>query len=114
VDPQALLPLTTVAFEILLAVADGERHGYDVMVAIEARTNGRLSLNPGTLYRAIARLCREGLVDATERKIARGERRRFFQISPLGARVIAAEAQRLAGQVRAARSRRLVARAGDV
>jgi DNA-binding PadR family transcriptional regulator len=111
-DPHAFLPLTTVAFEILLAVAGGERHGYDIMVTIEDRTDGRLSLNPGTLYRAVNRLVREGLLEAGERRIESGERRRIFRLSRLGSRVAAAEARRLADQVKAARAVRLLTR-GD-
>jgi DNA-binding PadR family transcriptional regulator len=57
------------------------------MVAIEERTNGQLSLNPGTLYRALARLHTEGLLEATNRRVAPGERRRFFRLSALGASV---------------------------
>jgi len=80
------LPLTTVAFEILLALGEGERHGYDIMLAIEQRTGGRISLNPGTLYRALDRLTERGLLSSAE-----GERRggagdgprRFFQSHPL-------------------------------
>ena len=112
-DPEALLPLTTVAFEILLSLADGELVGDDIMVSIEDRTNGRLSPNPGTLYRAVARLSKEGLLESTDRRIASGDRRRFFRLSPLGARVAKAEARRLADQVRAARTRRLLTPAGD-
>jgi DNA-binding PadR family transcriptional regulator len=112
-DPDALLPLTTVAFEILLSLAGGERHGYDIMVSIEERTNGRLSPNPGTLYRAVARLSKEGLLESTDRRTASGDRRRFFRLSALGARVAKAEARRLADQVRAARARRLLTPAGD-
>ena len=111
-DPaDRFLPLTTVAFEILLALADSPRHGYDVMVAIEERTGGRISLNPGTLYRALDRLLHEGLLDATDKRVGPAERR-VFRLSRLGARVAAAEAVRLAGQVRAARSARLLPRAG--
>jgi DNA-binding PadR family transcriptional regulator len=112
-EVDAFLPLTTVAFEILLAVADGERHGYDIMVAIEERTDGRLSLNPGTLYRAVDRLVREGLLEVHERRLESDERRRYFALSRLGARVAAAEARRLADQVKAARAARLLTR-GDV
>jgi DNA-binding PadR family transcriptional regulator len=111
--PDAFLPLTTVSFEILLALADGPRHGYDVMVAIEARTNGRISLNPGTLYRALDRLVHQGLLEAGERRVG-ANNRRVFKLSRLGARVAAAEARRLADQVSAARVRRLLPQAGDL
>jgi DNA-binding PadR family transcriptional regulator len=111
-DPRSFLPLTPIAFEILVALGDGERHGYDVMLAIEARTGGRLSPNPGTLYRAIDRLVREGLLEADERRVGRGESRRFFRLSRLGTRVADAEVARLADQVHAARGTRLLGRAG--
>lgn len=112
-DPEYYLPLTPIAFEILLAVAEGERHGYDVMLAIERRTGGRLSPNPGTLYRAIDRLVHEGLLE-TKRRIDAQESdpRKLFRLSRLGARVAAAEAGRLADQVGAAR--RLLKRFGNV
>jgi len=111
-DPLSFLPLTPVAFEILLALGDGERHGYDVMLAIETRTAGRLSPNPGTLYRAIDRLVSEGLIDVRERRVDRGDARRFFRLSKLGARVAAAEIERLADQIAAARGTRLLGRTG--
>jgi len=105
-DVEHFLPLTPVAFEILLAVAHGERHGYDIMLTIERRTGGRLSPNPGTLYRAIDRLVGEGLLEAAEQRVAGRdptERRKVFGLSKLGARVAAAETARLADQVSAAR-----------
>ena len=111
-NDESFLPLTTVAFEILLSLADGERHGYEIMVAIEERTNGRLSLNPGTLYRAVARLHKEGLLEARDRNTS-AEPRRFFRLSLTGARVAQAEARRLADQVRAARAHRLLPRGGN-
>ncbi len=58
----ALLPLTPVAFEILLALADGERHGYSILQEVEARSGGAVSLHAGTLYRALARLLESGLI----------------------------------------------------
>src|SRR5918994_6659006 len=101
-DPSSFLPLTAVAFEILLALADGERHGYDVMLEIERRTGGRVSLNPGTLYRALDRLAAQGLLESVRQREG-GEPRRVFRLSRLGAAVAAAEAARLDDQVRAAR-----------
>ena len=110
-SPESFLPLTPVAFEILLALAEGERHGYDVMIEIERRTAGRISPNPGTLYRALDRLVQEGLL-TTAVRAAEGESRRIFTLSPLGRDVAGAEAARLSDQVLAARSLRLFKRSG--
>jgi DNA-binding PadR family transcriptional regulator len=109
--PQSFLPLTPVAFEILLALAEGERHGYEVMTEVERRSAGTISPNPGTLYRALDRLVQEGLLVPSLRS-AEGETRRVFALSPLGREVAAAEAARLSDQVVAARSLRLIKRNG--
>jgi DNA-binding PadR family transcriptional regulator len=110
-SPESFLPLTPVAFEILLALAEGERHGYDVMIEIERRTGGRISPNPGTLYRALDRLVQEGLLTVAVRSVE-GDSRRVFSLSPLGRSVAAAEAARLSDQVLAARSLRLFKASG--
>ena len=110
-SPESFLPLTPVAFEILLALAEGERHGYEVMIEIERRSAGRISPNPGTLYRALDRLVQEGLLTSAVRSVE-GESRRVFSLSPLGRAVAAAEAARLSDQVLAARSLRLFKRSG--
>jgi len=110
-SPESFLPLTPVAFEILLALAEGERHGYEVMTEIERRSGGRISPNPGTLYRALDRLVQEGLLASAVRPVD-GESRRVFALSPLGRSVAAAEAARLSDQVLAARSHRLFKRTG--
>jgi DNA-binding PadR family transcriptional regulator len=100
--PVDFLPLTPVALEILLAVGRSSRHGYDILLAIERRTAGRLSPNPGTLYRAIDRLVRQGLLEAEARKGDRGSQR-VYCISRFGAQVAAAELERLADQLHAGR-----------
>jgi|SRR4051812_44284840 DNA-binding PadR family transcriptional regulator len=110
-SPESFLPLTPVAFEILLAVAEGERHGYDVMLEIERRSGGRISPNPGTLYRALDRLVQEGLLTSAVRPVD-NDSRRVFSLSPLGRAVAAAEAARLSDQVLAAHSVRLFKRGG--
>ena len=110
-SPESFLPLTPVAFEILLALAEGERHGYEVMLAIERRSGGRISPNPGTLYRALDRLVQEGLLTSAVRAV-QGESRRVFSLSALGRAAAAAEAARLSDQVLAARSVRLFKRSG--
>lgn len=109
--PDAFLPLTPVAFEILLALADGEQHGYSVMREVERRSAGAVTLHPGTLYRALARLLEAGLIaELDERPDPRNddERRRYYQLTDRGIAVARAEAERLASQVSAARARKLL------
>jgi DNA-binding PadR family transcriptional regulator len=104
-DVDRFLPLTPVAFEILLALAECPRHGYDILLSVDRRTGGRLSPNPGTFYRALDRLVKQGLLEITEKRIEGRDPRRIFHLSLLGERVAAAEAQRLANQVGAAYAR---------
>ena len=61
--PERFLPLTSVVFEIALALAAGERHGYEIMQDVERRTDGKIVLHPGTLYRALGRLLDQGLIE---------------------------------------------------
>jgi DNA-binding PadR family transcriptional regulator len=104
------LPLTEVVWEVLLALAEGERHGYAILVDVERRTGGRLDLLPGSLYRALHRLRQDRLVEEVEgREEAAGDaRRRVYRLTGLGRRVAAAEARRLAGKVAEARLRGLL------
>lgn len=104
---EGFLPLTPMAFEILLAIAEGPRHGYEVMQEIERRTSGRVRPNPGTLYRALDRLLTQGLLESREGE-GGGEPSRYFRLSALGRRVAAAEAHRLYEQVDAAVARGLL------
>ena len=104
------LPLSEVAFEILLSLADGERHGYELMKDIELRTDGRLRLHPGTLYRSVARLVDDGLVEEVATRSDQDERRRPVRITPLGTQVGRAEAERLANQVTRARAHKWLRR----
>jgi DNA-binding PadR family transcriptional regulator len=100
------LPLTAVVFEILLALAAGERHGYEIMQDVERRTDGRIVLHPGTLYRALGRLLEQGLIEELDARPAADrddERRRYYRLSSIGRTVARAEVERLAGQVSAAR-----------
>ena len=76
-SPETLLPLTAVAFEILLTLADGDSHGYHIMQEVDRRTNGTITLHPGTLYRALARLLEQDLIDEVEDGSARGSRGAF-------------------------------------
>ena len=105
-----LLPLTPVAFEILLSLFGGERHGYAIMRAVEDRSGATTRLHAGTLYRALARLQESGLIQEVEGVPAAGddERRRYYRLTPLGRRTAVAEARRLESQVGAARARGLL------
>jgi len=103
-DVERFLPLTPVVFEMLLALASADQHGYTVMQEVERRTDGRIVLHPGTLYRALGRLLDTGLIEELdERPDEDDERRRYYRLTPLGRAVARAEADRLAAQVTAAR-----------
>jgi DNA-binding PadR family transcriptional regulator len=104
----AALPLTPISFEILLALLDGDRHGYAILQAVEARLARVLPLRTGTMYRALARLLEEGLIVKTDGGEVVDERRQNYRITPRGRQVARAEAERLADQVEAARARRLL------
>ena len=104
----ALLPLTPVAFEILLALAEENLHGYAILQAVEARLSGLLPLRTGTLYRSLARLLEAELIDEVPGGDSTDERRRCYRITAHGRKVAAQEAARLEGQVTAARARRLL------
>jgi DNA-binding PadR family transcriptional regulator len=111
---QSLLPLTAVAFEILLTLADSDSHGYYIMQEVERRTDGAITLHPGTLYRALARLLEEELIDEVAEDEVHADRedvrRRYYRLTRFGRAVLAAEAGRLERQVREARARRLLGR----
>lgn len=109
--PDGFLPLTPVVFEILLALGDGDRHGYAIMQEVEQRSGGAIRLRAGSLYRALARLLDDGLVAEVASSTAvegEDERRRTYTLTRLGRRVAKAEALRLASAVKAARSKRLL------
>lgn len=107
--PESFLPLPVSEFEILLALADGERHGYAIIQDVEARTDGELRMSAGTLYRSIARMVEQGLITevATRRTRAEDERRRYYRLTPFGTAVARAEVRRLSHLVRDARARGL-------
>ena len=105
------LPLPTATFHILLALADGDRHGYGIIQDVDARTGGALRLSPGTLYRTIQRLLEEGWITEPKKPAAPTDdpRRRYYRITPLGTAVARAEARRLTQLVRLARGAGLLA-----
>ncbi len=107
----AFLPLTPVSFEILLALAGSEQHGYGVMLDVERRTAGAISLHAGSLYRALNRLLESGLIEELEERPdpdQDDQRRRYYRLTAKGVEVARGEARRLELLVEAARERRLL------
>ncbi|HEU5440830.1 MAG TPA: helix-turn-helix transcriptional regulator [Ktedonobacterales bacterium] len=112
---EALLPLTPAAFQILLALAGGERHGYGILREVAESTGGKLRLGPGTLYRSIKQLLEAGIIEESDERpdpALDDERRRYYRLTALGERVARAEAEHLARLVEKARARRLLPEAG--
>jgi DNA-binding PadR family transcriptional regulator len=108
-DVQALLPLPPRDYLVLFALADGAVHGYGILKAIESGSGG-VPFDPANLYRSLRKLTRDGLVveaAGRERGEAGGPGRRY-RLTPLGRRVLIAEARRLASLADAARARHLV------
>jgi DNA-binding PadR family transcriptional regulator len=98
-------------FHILLALVDGEKHGYAIMKEVAEQSEGRTRLGPGTLYGAIKRMVQTGLIVASDERPdpeRHEERRRYYQITTTGRRLAEAEARRLAELVRVALDKQLV------
>ena len=111
--PESALPLRPVEFHILLSLAVGERHGYGIIQDMEARGESGLP-DVGTLYRALARLSDQGVIEPASRREAPDvgdERRNYYRITPLGLSVARAEARRMESLTRAARVSGLLERA---
>lgn len=109
-DIDALLPLPSATFHILVALADDDRHGYAIMQDVAERTSDSLKLSPGTLYRSIQRMLEQGLISEVRQRPAPeddDERRRYYRITPFGTAVAKAEARRLMEMLKLARARGL-------
>lgn len=107
----AAAPLPPATFHILLALVDGERHGYSIMREAAERSDGTVRLGPGTLYGSLKRLLESGLVkesgERTDPEMG-DERRRYYRITELGMSAARTEARRLDRVVRAARRKKLI------
>lgn len=106
-DPVSFLPLTPVAFHLLVTLESGPQHGYAVKRSVEERTRGIVRLGAGTLYHAVGSLEKRGLIaecDAPEPETVGSSRWRFYEITLLGRRVLRAELERLEADVAFARS----------
>src|SRR5262245_15549472 len=111
IDPEDLLPLTPAVFHVLLALADGERHGYAIMQEVAEHTDGRIKMGPGTLYGTIKRLIEARLIEESDERPDSqldDERRRYYRLTGLGERVVRAEAQRYADMAAVARGKKLI------
>lgn len=108
------LPLTPLAFEVLLALSTSELHGYAIMRAVEERSRGTLRMHAGTLYRALARMVDAGLLEELDGVAGEGDddRRRVYRLTRLGREVARAEAVRLESQVGSARAFGLLGKTG--
>jgi DNA-binding PadR family transcriptional regulator len=109
--PESFLPLTPAVFHILLALADGEKHGYAIMQEVESGTGGTVPMGPGTLYGSIKRMLAAGLIEETDDRPdpdLDDQRRRYYKLTGLGGLVVEAEAQRLAAAVSLAKAKQVM------
>lgn len=107
VDPETLLPLTPAVFQIMLSLADGERHGYSILREVERSTDGKVKLGPTTLYRSIRQMLAAGLIEEAEERpdpALDDERRRYYRLTTFGRQVALAEMRRLEWLVSMARA----------
>ena len=107
---ESFLPLPASVMHIVVALADGEKHGYAIMRDVADLTDGAVTMGSGTLYGSIKRMLDQGLIEETDERPDPGlddQRRRYYRLTELGHRVGAAEQRRLVSLIDAARSRRL-------
>jgi DNA-binding PadR family transcriptional regulator len=104
------LPLTPAVFHILLALSSGERHGYGIMKQVEADSQGKVTMGPGTLYGSLKRMLDAGLVKESDKRIdpeMDDERRIYYQITGVGLKALEAELERYQRIVKIAEQRKL-------
>ena len=110
--PESFLPLKPNWFHVLLSLGDQEQHGYGIMQEVLERTDGKVRLWPATLYGTLKRLIDEELIEESDERPAPeldDARRRYYRLTSLGRRVLAAESHRLEDLVRVIRSKRRMA-----
>jgi len=110
-NPEEMLPLTPAVFNILLALADGEKHGYGIMQEVETNTKGQVLMGPGTLYGSIKRMLQADLITESDERAdpeMDDQRRKYYKLTNLGRRVLSMEAERLASQVMIARAKNVL------
>jgi len=107
-------PLTPAVFHILLALSNGERHGYGIMKQVEADSQGKVTMGAGTLYGSLKRMLDAGLVKESDKRVdpeMDDERRIYYQLTGVGAKALAAELERYKRIVSLAQERKLYPRA---
>lgn len=110
-SPENFLPLTPAVFHILLALADGEKHGYGIMLEVERNTDGSVKMGPGTLYGSIKRMLASGLIEETDERPdpeLDDQRRRYYRLTDMGRQVVEAEAYRMASLVTLAQAKQVM------
>jgi DNA-binding PadR family transcriptional regulator len=108
---QKLNPLPAAAFQILMSLADDDLHGYEIMRRVEAQTDGRTRIGPGTLYSSIQALLDAGFIAelASRRdEHLNDERRRYYRVTAAGRKAARDEAERLADVLRVARAKKIL------
>jgi len=101
-----LTPLPQAAFQILLALAGEDLHGYGIMLRVLDQSEGKIKLGPGTLYSSIQSLAEGGLIEEIEAKkssYSGDERRKYYRLTSQGRSLAREEAQRLAELLKTAR-----------
>jgi len=110
-DPETFLPLTPAVFNILLALADGEKHGYAIMLEVEANTRSVVPMGPGTLYGSIKRMLQAGLIEEVGERTdpqLDDQRRKYYRLSGLGRRTLRQEVERMTSQLELALSKNVL------
>ena len=110
-DPDSLLPLTAGMFQVLIALADGDKHGYAIIKEVARRTGGEIALSAGTLYTIIRRFEQEGVIAESAQRpdvSLDDERRRYYGVTAFGRDVARAEARRMETALGMARAKNLI------
>lgn len=112
-DTRSFLPLSPLAFQVLLSLSDESRHGYAIIQEIAERTDGLIAMRTGTMYLLLQRMVADGLIEESSSRPKADEddeRRRYYVVTALGRSVATAEAKRLEAMVGQARRKQVLGR----
>jgi DNA-binding PadR family transcriptional regulator len=114
-EPGSSMPLTPAVFNILLALSDGEKHGYGIMLEVEANTKSLIPMGPGTLYGSIKRMLKAGLIEEggerTDPQLD-DQRRKYYRLTGEGRRAVRSEVERMTSQLELALSKNVLSSEG--